>query len=59
LDELCSSEQLMEVAMTRATDALKLDAAAHTNSKLRLREVLLQDIARDIERDCEGWRGGI
>jgi enoyl-CoA hydratase len=56
VDELCSAEQLMEVAMTRATDALKLDEAAHTSSKLRLREVLLQDIARDIERDCEGWR---
>lgn len=58
LDDLCSSEQLMQVAMTRAADALKLDAAAHTSSKLRLREVLLQDIAKDIERDCKGWRGG-
>lgn len=56
LDELCSAEQLMDVAKARATDALKLDAAAHTSSKLRLREELLQDIARDIERDCEGWR---
>jgi enoyl-CoA hydratase len=57
LDELCSSaDQLTEAAKTRASDALKLDAAAHFSSKLRLRETLLQEIARDIERDCEGWR---
>tara|TARA_B100001093_G_scaffold519220_1_gene607226 strand:- start:863 stop:1570 length:708 start_codon:yes stop_codon:yes gene_type:complete len=58
LDELCSADQLTEVAKTRASDALKLDAAAHASSKLRLRETLLQEIARDIERDCEGWRAG-
>ena len=56
VDELTSADQLMEVAKTRAQDALKLDAAAHTSSKLRMREKLLQDIANDIERDCEGWR---
>ena len=56
VDELTSADQLMEVAKARAQDALKLDAAAHTSSKLRMREVLLQDIANDIERDCEGWR---
>ena len=57
IDELTDHpSELMAVARQRATEALKLDAGAHASSKLRLREVLLQDIARDIERDCEGWR---
>ena len=56
IDELADPAELMAVARQRATEALKLDAEAHASSKLRLREVLLQDIARDIERDCEGWR---
>ena len=56
IDELTDPAELMAVARQRAIEALKLDAGAHASSKLRLREVLLQDIARDIERDCEGWR---
>ena len=59
LDELCAKEALMEVALARADNALKLDAKAHTNTKLRLREKLLEEIATDIERDCEGWRSAV
>ena len=58
LDELCSADQITEVTKKRASEALKLNAAAHASSKLRLRETLLQEIARDIVRDCEGWRAG-
>lgn len=57
LDELTSEEELMSTAIERAKGALELDAAAHTNSKLRMREELLKKMEVAIERDCEGWRG--
>lgn len=56
LDELASAEDLMSTAIERAKGALELDAAAHTSSKLRMREGLLKTMETAIERDCEGWR---
>ena len=56
IDELVQPSELMRTAKQRAQDALKLDAAAQTSSKLRMRETLLQEISSDIERDCEGWK---
>ncbi len=56
IDELVQPSELMSTAKHRAQDALKLDAAAHTSSKLRMRETLLKEISSDIERDCEGWQ---
>lgn len=56
VDELTSAEDLQATALTRASDALKLDADAHRNSKLRMRENLLATMAKAIERDCEGWK---
>ena len=56
LDELTSADELMSTAMTRAKDALKLDAEAHKNSKLRMREQLLATMEVAVERDCEGWK---
>lgn len=57
LDELTAdADSLLPTATERAQAALKLDAKAHTNSKLRLREGLLETIAAAIARDCEGWK---
>jgi len=56
VNELVQPSELMSTAKQRAQDALKLDAAAHTSSKLRMRETLLEEISSDIKRDCEGWR---
>ena len=56
VDELTSAEDLQATALTRASDALKLDVDAHRNSKLRMRENLLATMAKAIERDCEGWK---
>ena len=56
VDELVRPGELMGIAKQRAQDTLKLDATAHANSKLRMRESLLMEISADIERDCEGWQ---
>ncbi len=56
IDELTSAEALQDTALARATDALKLDADAHRNSKLRMREELLTTMEKAIERDCKGWK---
>ncbi|MCG8415686.1 MAG: crotonase/enoyl-CoA hydratase family protein [Pseudomonadales bacterium] len=56
LDELTSADDLMSIATTRAQDALKLDANAHRESKLRMREELLKTMEEAVARDCEGWK---
>ena len=56
IDELVQPSELVGIARQRAQDALKLDAAAHASSKLRMRETLLEEISSDIERDCAGWQ---
>jgi len=56
IDELVQPTELVGIARQRAQDALKLDAAAHASSKLRMRETLLEEISSDIERDCKGWQ---
>lgn len=56
LDELTSADELMTTAKARAEDALKLDATAHKNSKLRMREQLLETMEQAVARDCEGWK---
>jgi enoyl-CoA hydratase len=56
LDELATAEQLMDTAMERAKTALTLDADAHRDSKLRMREELLVNMEKAIDRDCEFWR---
>lgn len=56
IDELVQPSELVDIARQRARDALKLDAAAHTSSKLRMRETLLEEISSDIEKDCDGWQ---
>lgn len=58
LDEVTSAEELLATAHTRATDALKLDAKAHRESKLRMREELLAKMENAIDRDCAGWKAG-
>ena len=56
VDELCAADQLMATAQARASDALKLDATAHRESKLRMREELLSTLEKAIDRDCSGWK---
>ena len=56
VDELTSAGQLMAIANTRARDALKLDANAHRESKLKMRQSLLITLEKAIDRDCEDWR---
>ena len=56
VDELTSADELMAIANTRAQDALKLDANAHRESKLRMREQLLATMEEAVARDCEGWK---
>lgn len=56
LDELSPADTLMDTALERAKMALALDADAHRDSKLRMREELLVRIENAIDRDCDGWR---
>ena len=56
LDELTGAEELQATALARASDALKLDAKAHRESKLRMREDLLAKIENAIDRDSAGWK---
>jgi len=56
VDELTSAEELQATAMARASDALKLDAKAHKDSKLRMRENLLATMENAIDRDCADWK---
>ncbi len=56
VDELTRADELMATAKARAQDALKLDANAHRESKLRMREQLLATMEEAVARDCEGWK---
>lgn len=56
VDELTTADELQATAIARASDALKLDADAHRESKLRMRENLLATMENAIDRDCAGWK---
>ena len=47
---------MISAATAKAEEFLKLDLKAHTSSKLRLREPMLESLRVAIDKDIDVWK---
>ena len=56
VDEIAEPDQVISAATAKAEEFLKLDLKAHTSSKLRLREPMLESLRVAIDKDIDVWK---